>query len=156
MRAAANMTLAASRASLPSFIHVCLIHRHTCWLSHPAHLCACRWLQGRTAGGSAGSSSSSAELRRRLLITLLEVLFYYYPSLLTTTLSLFACFHIDPSGSANAEYHNAQVSNCATAAAQQHKVWKFCASCTSTCFVSRSACLLCLNGNGHCYPFYQW
>ena len=44
-----------------------------------------------------------------MLITLLEVLFYYYPSLLTTTLSLFACFHIDPSGSANSQYHNAQV-----------------------------------------------
>ena len=54
--------------------------------------------------------SSSAELRRRLLITLLEVLFYYFPSLLTTTLSLFACFHLDPVGPANAQYHNAQVS----------------------------------------------
>ncbi|DBA90089.1 TPA: hypothetical protein ACH3X1_003408 [Trebouxia sp. C0004] len=53
-------------------------------------------------------SSSSAELRRRLLITLLEVLFYYFPSLLTSTLSLFACYHIDPSGPANAQYHNAQ------------------------------------------------
>ena len=55
-------------------------------------------------------ASSWAELKRRLLITLLEVLFYYYPSLLTTTLSLFACFHIDPAGAANVQYHNAQVS----------------------------------------------
>ena len=54
-------------------------------------------------------SGSASQLRRRMLITLLEVLFYYYPSLLTTTLSLFACFHIDPSGSANSQYHNAQV-----------------------------------------------
>ena len=72
------------------------------------------WLHVSNAVVSAlatQSSSSSAELRRRLLITLLEVLFYYYPSLLTTTLSLFACFHIDPSGPANAEYHNAQVSS---------------------------------------------
>lgn len=41
-------------------------------------------------------SSRPAELRRRLLVTLVTVIFYYYPSLLTTTLSLFACYHIDP------------------------------------------------------------
>lgn len=54
-------------------------------------------------------ANAASELRRRLLITLLEVLFFYFPSLLTTTLNLFACFHIDPSGPANAQYHNAQV-----------------------------------------------
>ena len=43
------------------------------------------------------------------MITLLEVLFYYYPSLLTTTLSLFACFRIDPASASNSQYHNAQV-----------------------------------------------
>lgn len=62
-----------------------------------------------SAAFAAAQHSSSAELRRRLLITLLEVLFYYYPSLLTATLSLFACFHIDPAGAANAEFHNAKV-----------------------------------------------
>ncbi|KAL0042507.1 hypothetical protein WJX79_001789 [Trebouxia sp. C0005] len=73
-----------------------------------------RWHKGNhrpvsPSTSTAGhQSSSSAELRRRLLITLLEVLFYYFPSLLTTTLSLFACYHIDPSGPANAQYHNAQ------------------------------------------------
>lgn len=54
-------------------------------------------------------ANAASELRRRLLITLLEVLFFYFPSLLTTTLNLFACFHIDPSGAASAQYHNAQV-----------------------------------------------
>lgn len=81
------------------------------------HCCvAFRWLQGRQNTSSVLAAQppasvaqhSSAELKRRLLITLLEVLFYYYPSLLTTTLSLFACFHIDPADAAN-EYHNAQV-----------------------------------------------
>ncbi len=76
----------------------------------------CRWLKSNKRSLSSPAppaiqhSSSVAELRRRLLITLLEVLFYYFPSLLTNTLSLFACFHIDPSGPANAQYHNAQVS----------------------------------------------
>lgn len=41
-------------------------------------------------------SSRHAELRRRLLVTLVTVSFYYYPSLLTTSLSLFACYRIDP------------------------------------------------------------
>ena len=50
---------------------------------------------------------STAELRRRLLITFLEVTFYYFPSLLTSTLELFACFHIDPA--ADPGFHNAQV-----------------------------------------------
>ena len=61
-----------------------------------------------------------------MLITLLEVLFYYYPSLLTTTLSLFACFHIDPSGSANSQYHNAQV--CASQyVLYTYSIYVFCA-----------------------------
>lgn len=41
-------------------------------------------------------SSRHAELRQRLLVTLVTVSFYYYPSLLTTSLSLFACYRIDP------------------------------------------------------------
>ena len=41
-------------------------------------------------------SSRPAELQRRLLVTLVTVIFYYYPSLLTTSLSLFACYRIDP------------------------------------------------------------
>ncbi|KAL0049274.1 hypothetical protein WJX82_010188 [Trebouxia sp. C0006] len=49
---------------------------------------------------------TTSELRRRLLITFLEVTFYYFPSLLTSTLELFACFHLDPAGDAG--YHNAQ------------------------------------------------
>ena len=63
-----------------------------------------------TPFSAALHTSSSAELKRRLLITLLEVLFFYYPSLLTTTLSLFACFHLDPAGAAAHQYHHAQVS----------------------------------------------
>ena len=41
-------------------------------------------------------SSRHADLRQRLLVTLVTVSFYYYPSLLTTSLSLFACYRIDP------------------------------------------------------------
>lgn len=47
------------------------------------------------ATGSA-PSTKHAELPRRLMVTLLTTTFFYYPSLLTTSLSLFQCYHIDP------------------------------------------------------------
>lgn len=43
------------------------------------------------------SLPGDAELQRRLRITALTVIFDYYPSVLTTALSLFQCYHIDPS-----------------------------------------------------------
>ena len=51
-----------------------------------------------------------AELRRRLLVTFVTVIFYYYPSLLTTSLSLFACYRIDPLEAQMGQYYpqNAQ------------------------------------------------
>lgn len=57
------------------------------------------------------AKSKLAELKRRLLVALLTVTFYYYPSYLTTALSLFECYHIDPTSQQLEQYYpeNAQV-----------------------------------------------
>lgn len=57
------------------------------------------------------AKSKLAELKRRLLVALLTVTFYYYPSYLTTALSLFECYHIDPTSQQAEQYYpeNAQV-----------------------------------------------
>lgn len=56
------------------------------------------------------AKSKLAELKRRLLVALLTVTFYYYPSYLTTALSLFECYHIDPTSQQLEQYYpeNAQ------------------------------------------------
>ncbi len=52
-------------------------------------------------GAAVKAAAGLDSLRCRLLVTLLTVLFYFYPSLLTTSLSLFACYHIDRTGSSS-------------------------------------------------------